>query len=250
MRIYDTVNDVYAWWCIKVYLYTKYIADSDTVNAWWCIKVYLYTLYIADSDTVTAWWCIKVYLYTKYIADSDTVYAWWCIKVYLYTKYIADSDTVSAWWCIKMYLYTINIADSDTVSAWWCIKVYQHPSNSIALHNLANLSYAERLNYLGAVSAEAQRLFYDLVFTFKLINGLIPFSLDDFGLSLSNNNLRGLRLNQEKILLESARRFYRYRIPALWNRLPENMRNTKSLSAFRNKLHIWIDHNDPLFMRQ
>ena len=66
------------------------------------------------------------------------------------------------------------------------------------LPELSHLTYEQRLTKLNAISLEAIRNAADMIFIFRCIHHLHDVTLENVGLSLSNNNNRSgkLRLNQ------------------------------------------------------
>lgn len=108
------------------------------------------------------------------------------------------------------------------------------------LNGLKNLDYEQRLERLGGKTTKTARFEIDMIFTFKLIHGLIPFNPSDFGLTLSTNNSRGPRFKHDKLLRNSARHFFKYRIPIAWDKLPNSIRSATKLSTFKILLSRWL----------
>lgn len=111
------------------------------------------------------------------------------------------------------------------------------------LPGMKSVQYKDRLERLDALSAEQTRFYSDMIFTFKLVHGLLSFSPSDFGLTTSSNITRGIRFVHEKLKRKSAQHFFRYRIPIEWDALPENVRSATTLSTFKTWLINWIRLN-------
>ena len=77
------------------------------------------------------------------------------------------------------------------------------------------------------------------MFAFKISHNLLPFKPEDFGLKICQCS-RGPLLIQEIIRIERARDLARFRIPAKWNALPINIRNTLCTSKFKQLDVIWL----------
>ena len=98
------------------------------------------------------------------------------------------------------------------------------------------MSYSERLERLSAVSLESLRRRGDLIFAFKCING--PLSCSDMGLQLCESSTRGggVRLIPPVARRNKVKHLFKYRVPAMWNRLPLTVLKCKSLCAFKSQL--------------
>ena len=108
---------------------------------------------------------------------------------------------------------------------------------------MKSVQYKDRLDRLDALSAEQTRFYSDMIFTFKLVHGLLSFSPSDFGLTTSSNITKGIRFVHENFKRKSAQHFFRYRIPIEWDALPENVRSATTLSTFKTLLINWIRLN-------
>ena len=106
------------------------------------------------------------------------------------------------------------------------------------LPGLQHLTYCRRLSRLYLESLELRRLHFDLVFTYKMVFGLIDVNLSDFFKLRSDNRNRG---HQYKLFLpgcsSSARHnFFTYRSAKMWNDLPSDSTDFSSLSSFKRCL--------------
>lgn len=106
------------------------------------------------------------------------------------------------------------------------------------LPGLKDFSYFQRLTALGLCSLERRRLDFDLIFCYKILNGLIAGSPENYGLFLSNRRSRG---HSCKLIIENSRvdvrKFYfANRVCKPWNALPEDLVSSISLSKFKSGL--------------
>ena len=102
------------------------------------------------------------------------------------------------------------------------------------------LSYEERLIYLKLPSLEFRRFRGDLIDTYKITHSiydktstksLFTYSNQDSGLRGHNYKLEKVRTNKS-----AYRSFFTNRIVNVWNRLPEDIVNSPTLSTFKNKI--------------
>jgi hypothetical protein len=104
---------------------------------------------------------------------------------------------------------------------------------------LRNLSYVERLSYLGLPSLERRRIYLDLVLLYKIIHGHTILTLSDLGISTvsSDHNVRnrGFALKVDCVLSSLSMYSFVYRSVKVWNSLPKHVYGL-SLSSF--KLYI------------
>ena len=105
------------------------------------------------------------------------------------------------------------------------------------IHGLSSLSYQERLCVLGLESLESRRLKHDLIYYYKIFNGLTPFNSEDY--FQVNNCDVDLRFRQIIVIPEfhtdlCKNNFFSRRID-IWNHLPESTRLAGSVKVF-NKL--------------
>ena len=107
------------------------------------------------------------------------------------------------------------------------------------IKHMQNVPYLERLNKLGLERLDVRRLRADLVFTYKIIFGLISdielallFTLADIP-----HDTRGHRykLSATRTKKDTARYFFSQRVINVWNNLPSST-DFMSLARFRNHL--------------
>lgn len=107
--------------------------------------------------------------------------------------------------------------------------------------NLSYSSYSDRLKQINLKSLEYRRIFNDIVFMHKIINGLAGINFNDFfKYHESPYALRGKRVRVEtKLKCNSSLWLNSFftRGPSLWNALPEEITKLECLKTFRQRLH-------------
>ena len=99
-------------------------------------------------------------------------------------------------------------------------------------------SYKDRLSSLHLDTLEKRRVFLDLQFCYKLIEGLVPGDLTDYGISLNQSSTRG---NDRKLFhsanrTDSRKYFFAHRVSRIWNSLENDLINAPTLGIFKSKL--------------
>jgi hypothetical protein len=115
---------------------------------------------------------------------------------------------------------------------------------------LEDMSYDARLRALGMVTLERRRLHFDLVLCYKLLNGLIGGSPENYGLIFSSRKSRG---NSYKLVIDNPRidarkYFFSSRVCDPWNSLPDYIVLLDSVKAFKRQL-LTIDFNKVLLFK-
>ena len=100
------------------------------------------------------------------------------------------------------------------------------------INNMHNLSYEDRVKQLNIHSLEYERLKTDLIYAYKIMNGLLP--TQGVAFCISNRNTRQ-RLTT-KFKTTERQNFITNRIVNIWNQLPENIVESNSLNAFKRNL--------------
>jgi len=144
-----------------------------------------------------------------------------------------------------------DIDGIEKVQRWWTKRI----------PGLHCMSYIDRLNLLGLESLELLRLKADLLFAYKVCNGLVTISNSSSFLprvgDLACGRLASNRGHAHKLIklparLGCRRYFFTCRIFQVWNALQPNVANACSLEVFRAKLsmdgnvvftnsHCWSD---------
>ena len=101
------------------------------------------------------------------------------------------------------------------------------------------LTYEERLNKLDLTTLLERRARGDLIETFKILSGIADYGEKFFSLSRSGNNLVS-RPGDEKSTKHS---FFSRRVIPYWNKLPSDVKLSKSVNDFKNKLDRFRENN-------
>ena len=106
--------------------------------------------------------------------------------------------------------------------------------------NIKYKSYKERLLILNLESLEARRIKTDLTIIYKIVHNLVDLEFDNyFEFYQSNYNLRRHSLtlkNQIPPKSFARKNFFSIRNVSIWNSLPATIVESKSLTAFKNRL--------------
>ena len=101
-------------------------------------------------------------------------------------------------------------------------------------------SYEDRLYKLNLKSLKHRRIIYDLLLTYKIINGLSDMKFSDFFVFRSTQyNLRGNPNKINTIFKQNSdqwRSSFFNRAVKYWNALPENVASSSSLQIFKSKI--------------
>ena len=107
--------------------------------------------------------------------------------------------------------------------------------------NIKFSSYSERLEILGIESLEYRRMKFDLVLMYKIYHNLIHIKFDTFFTkNPSNYHLRRHTCTIKNTKIPRSRirnHFFSHRIVKLWNSLPNDVVNSKTLKIFKNQLN-------------
>ena len=100
-----------------------------------------------------------------------------------------------------------------------------------------DVSYAQRLIELQIESLEQRRIFNDLCFLFKMVNGLVDMEIGHF-FCFNNNNTRGHRfkLSVQYSRLNCRKFFFANRTVPIWNNLPSNVVESINVKIFKTRL--------------
>ena len=105
------------------------------------------------------------------------------------------------------------------------------------LDGLRELSYTDRLNILSADTLEKRRLILDITYFYKLLNGFVTCSIE----LKKNNNRISARSHDAKLIVplcrtDTAKYFFNSRLTTIWNSLPADVIQAKTIKTFQNKL--------------
>ena len=111
--------------------------------------------------------------------------------------------------------------------------------------SLHELRYKDKLQQLGLLSLRARRLRYQLIFLFKIVNGLIPVGVEDL-FSPSRRSLRGnvKRLFKPYSRTDLRRKFFAIEVIDHWNNLTATEVNANSINAFKNSINSYFCRHD------
>jgi len=99
--------------------------------------------------------------------------------------------------------------------------------------------YVQQLARLQLESLKLWRLRFDLIFTYKLVFGLIDLNRSDFFILCSDERSRG---HKYKLFIPSCsssarHNFYTYQTATIWNYLPADTTDFSSLTSFKRSLN-------------
>jgi len=107
------------------------------------------------------------------------------------------------------------------------------------MHGFSCLSYDERLKQLNMYSLEHHRLYFDLLWCYKLLFGLVRVNQDDF-FTLRTSSTRGHPYKIFKHFCNSSVRsnIFAERVINLWNNLPIERVDFSSLPGFKRSVRL------------
>ena len=148
-----------------------------------------------------------------------------------------------------MYIYTSIIQPKIdyAISIWG--NTAAHNINKVQrLQNRAARILTGNYNYvktLGLMNVSQRRDYFMIILMFKPIHGLVPNYLcdeitmqRDIAVRLTRSTINN-NVHMPHITLECCKNEFAYRVPVLWNALPENIRKCESHNGFKQclKLH-------------
>ena len=127
-------------------------------------------------------------------------------------------------------------------------KVQRRASKLV--HELRHLDYSERLSKLKLTDLKTRRVRGDLIQMFKIVNGIEIVNFTN-GINYSSNTkidnrryeLRRHRQNLTRELVRSCVprfNFFINRVVNDWNKLPEEIINSRNTNSFKAKLDVWM----------
>ena len=112
--------------------------------------------------------------------------------------------------------------------------------------SVKSLDYRHQLLSLGLLSLRARRLRYQLIFVYKLINGLLNIKFNDFFEFAQTSNTRG---HSQRIRTKFSSNNYRLNfftvsVITTWNQLSQEDVDAQTLQAFKIKLAAFFSNSD------
>ena len=106
------------------------------------------------------------------------------------------------------------------------------------LPGLFNVPYMNRLEIVGLESLEIRRIKLDLVFMYKILNGLVDLNHEDY-LTFNENSTRGhdFKINVQYSRVNCRKYFFINRTIPIWNSLDANIVNSDTVFEFKRKLN-------------
>jgi hypothetical protein len=100
------------------------------------------------------------------------------------------------------------------------------------------LDYPQRLNFFGWVSLEERRIYMDLCFAFKILNGNTVLRAEDLFEFSQRGHSRKLRRPISRH--EVRHHFFTCRVVNVWNSLSDEILFARSFSVFKSKLRVLL----------
>ena len=123
------------------------------------------------------------------------------------------------------------------------------------LKGTIELQYSERLAILGAETLELRRLKADLTYIYKIMFGILDVELGMFDIKLNGGTSTRSGTHRHAFCVEEThgrinarRNFVSHRVPRVWNCLPANAINFKTVYAFKESLNK-IDFSSQLTIK-
>ena len=115
-------------------------------------------------------------------------------------------------------------------------KIQQRYTKNIS--GMRNLRYNERLHELNTLTLANRRIYADMIFTYKCINGLVNFPAIKFGLRVKSSITRsnGYQLTQSCPNNNTCTYLFNCRAASQWNKLPLDIVSSRTLSCFKQML--------------
>jgi len=123
-----------------------------------------------------------------------------------------------------------------------CLEKIQRRATKL-VHGFNKMSYEQRLEALGLYLLQQRRLRGDLIETYKILTGKEKINSDQLFQKATTTELRGhsLKLYKTSSRLESRKHSFSQRIVDHWNKLPDDVVSTATISSFKKRLDIWME---------
>ena len=119
-------------------------------------------------------------------------------------------------------------------------KVQRRAVNMIV--GLTGRTYEDKLSELNLTSLSDRRIKFDLVQTYKILNGIDRVSPDIWFKTVEQNNRLTRITSYSKNLVavrsrtDIRKNFFSNRVVNLWNSLPTDIKDSRTVKIFKNKL--------------
>ena len=142
--------------------------------------------------------------------------------------------------------YNNNIWSSHLVSDVKKIESIQQKFSRYLCQklNIKYDNYYHRLQILKLETLEARQIKSDLILTYKLINNLLDINITEFFNNSTLHQKYQLRRHNQYLKLPNLckttirRHFFSNRIVKIWNKLPSDLVNSKSLEIFKQNIKL------------
>ena len=106
------------------------------------------------------------------------------------------------------------------------------------LVGLRNMTYVDRINFLKLNSLEERRLRFDIIFTYKILFGLVNIKCSDIFAFKDATATRGhsYKLYAKTSRINVRHNFYCNRVVNIWNRLPASDCHFETFNSFKSFL--------------
>jgi len=155
---------------------------------------------------------------------------------------------------LKLYTQFVRCHLEFAVPVWspWTVadidileKVQKRAVNLIT--GLVGKSYEEKLVELGIASLESRRKYFDLIQTYKILNGIDRVDKGIWFNTVGNDTQRITRstayhnnLVPQRVRTDVRKYFFSNRVVNTWNQLPLEVKESKSLNIFKTSLRQLI----------
>ena len=118
------------------------------------------------------------------------------------------------------------------------------------LTDMKDLPYISRLAALNLPTLELRRMRADLTMCFKILNGHVAGTPENFRLTLTGAGMRGhpKKLFVRHSRIDARKNFFGSRVVLPWNSLPRSIVNSESVHSFKKGLLNWEGLNK--FLKQ
>ena len=151
---------------------------------------------------------------------------------------------------LQLYKQFVRCHLEFAIPAWspWLVgdievleRVQKRAVNMIV--GLRSKTYEDKLSELGLTTLEIRRKRYDLVQTFKILNGFDKVNpsiwfptVDNQHTRLTRNTSYNKNLIATRFKTDIRRNFFSVRVVSLWNSLPIEVKESRNVTIFKTKL--------------